>query len=353
MFTNRFFFLFFLQTTMESKRRNTKKKSPSIELPQSVLEQYSRTENLLRHSLSRKWLRYEFDYDAIENAFFNQNKTNTFESILSSKFSSLKSRNLTMIEWRKIRKLISVQKTRRFSSNFVQQQRIDLEKYRQSYNVLRDNQRDDQLEKLNEMMVSNKGVTICDGRPKYEIYRLIVDTKKQFTLKSTAVAKLRKINSARSEGRDVNDEESNANVTIRKLHDTNVEVTKSLTKLLHFQIVKDALLFDALGRKKLFLALSPVYFRRKCELQVYERQRDIRVDTFIETVDVMQLMNTLLELMLCLFDYEQLNINTEDYVKTVLKQHLDTLKPIMATEEFDYFNADIVPLFFVMVKKVD
>lgn len=340
---------------MESKRRNTKKKSPAIELPQSVLNQYSRTENLLRHSLSRNWLRYEFQYDAVEDAFFNQNKTNTFESILSRKFSPLKSRNLTMIEWRKIRKLISEQKTRRFSPNFVQQQRIDLEKYRLSYNVLQDNQQNDQLVKLNEMMASNKGVAVCVGRPKYEIYRLIMDTKKQFALKTTAVAELRGINSARAEGRNMNDEESNANATkaIRKLHDTNVEITKSLTKLLHFQIVKDALLFDALGRKKLFLALSPVYFRRKCELQIYERHRDIRVDTFIKTVDVMQLMNILLELILCLFDYEQLNIKTEDYVKTLLKQHLDTLKPIMPTDEFDYFNADIIPLFFVMVKKVD
>ncbi|XP_055304266.1 uncharacterized protein LOC129569456 [Sitodiplosis mosellana] len=339
--------------SMESKRRNSKKKSPAIELPSSVLVQYSRIENLLRHSLSRKWLRYEFEYDAVEDAFFKQNKSKSFESIVSDKFPSLESCSLTMVEWRKIRKLLLGQKTRRFSAKFVEQQRIDLEKYRRCYNVLRENQRDDQLVKLNAEP-SKDSVVVCDARAEFEIYRLIVETKKQFASKSATVAELREINSAKTEGRNVNDDEAYANATkaIVKLRDVNDEITKGLRKLLHFQIVKDALLFDALGKKKLCLALSPVYFRRKCQLRIYEDHRDFRLDTFIESVDVMQLMYIMLELVLSLFEYELLAINTEDYIKTVLKQHLDTLKSIMITVDFEYFNGEIAPLMSAMAKKV-
>lgn len=338
---------------MESKRRNSKKKSLPIELPQSVLDQYSCIENLLRHSLSRKWLRYEFDYDAVEDGFFNQNNSKTFAGILSHKYPSLKSRNLTMVEWRKIRKLVFRQESRRrFSPKFVQQQRIDLEKYRRCYNVLRENQRDDQLVKLNAMP-SNKSVVIYDERPELEMYRLILDTSKKIALKIATVAKLREINSAKTVRRIVNDEEStgNATKTIIKLRNTNEEIMNNLKKLLHFQIVKDALFFDALSKKKLFLALSPVYFHRKCELRIQENRLEYRLDTLIESVG--QLLNVILEMILCFIDYQHLAINAEDYLKTFIEQQHDKLKLTMAPDDFMYFIVYIEPLGFVIAKKVN
>lgn len=339
---------------METKQRNSKKKSPPIELPQSVLDQYSRIENLLRNSSSRKWLHYEFEYDAVENAFFKQNQTKIIESILSRKLPQLKSRKLTMAEWSKIRKLVFGQKTRRFSSKFVQEQRIDLEKYRRCYNVLRENQRDDQLSKLNGVVSTNKGIILCDERPKYDIYRLIVEIKKQFSSKSATVAELREINSAKTEGRTIGEGESNAYVTktVAKLLDYNEAIMKGFRKMLHFQIAKDALMFNSLSREKLFLALSPVYFQRKCAVQIYEEQQEYRVNTFVESDHLMQLMNILQELILAFTEYQLLATNNEDYLKAVLKRHDSTMKSILVADNYEYFNADILPLFLNIVKKV-
>lgn len=339
---------------MELIRRNSKKKSQAIVFPQNVLVQYSRIENFLRHSLARKWLRYEFEYDAVENGFFIQNKSKTFASILAEEFPSLNLHSLTTVEWRKIRKLLFImQKTRRFSSKFVEEQRIDLEKYRRCYNVLQENHRDDQLVKLNVWPL-NENFTVCDARAESEIYRLIVETKKQFALKSATVAELRGINSVKTEGRAVNDNEIQATATkaIVKLRDYNNDITKSLRKLLHFQIVKDALLLDAINKRKLSITLSPVYFRRKCELRIHEDHRDFRLDKFIKSLDVMQLLFVMMELFLSMFEYELLAINAKDYVKNLVKEHSDKLESAMVTVELVYFNEAIIPLISTIGKKI-
>lgn len=340
---------------MDAKRRNSKKKSQAIELPESVLAQYARTENLLRHSLARKWLRYEFEYDTVENGFFNENKSKTFASILTEKFPSLKSRSLTTVEWRKIRKLLfGMQKTRRFSWKFVEQQRIDLEKYRRCYNVLQESHRDDQLVKLNAGPLEGS-FAVCDARAGSEIYRLIVETKKQFAWKGEIVTELRGINNGKTEGRTVNDNETQANAikAVVKLRDYNNQITKNLNKLLHFQIVKDALLFDALNKKKLCLTLSPVYFHRNCELRIHDDYRDFRLDRFINSLDVEQTLFLMLELYLTYFQYEMLAIQAKDYTKKLLKEYSKSLgSSNMRTADFDYFNYEVKPLILSIAKKI-
>ncbi|XP_031619080.1 uncharacterized protein LOC116338140 [Contarinia nasturtii] len=337
-----------------SNRRNAKKKpSAPIELPQSVLDKYRCMENLLRHTLSRKWLRYEFEYDEVELAYFTKSKT--FESILSRKYPHQKHRNLTRIEWRAIRKYGVEQKIRRFSSKFVQQQRIDLEKYRRFYNVLRENKRDDQLAKLNEKTMSecDDAIFLCDEQQnQFEFYRLIAEAKKLIELKSVTVTELREMNNAKTENRMMSDDETNANATkaVTKLRDYNDEILGILKKLLHFQIVKDALLFNVLSKKKLVLALSPVYFQRKCEVRIYEDWCKFRLDTFIDSDIVRFLMKSLLELVLGIVEHEQLA--PIDYLNTVVIKHANILKPIMTADDFDYFNATIIPTYLTIAKKL-
>lgn len=348
-------FLFSQASEMESsmpKKRGSRKKSPmTIELPQSILDHYLRTENIVRHTLYRKWLDYEFEYNAVENAFFKEN--NTFEIVLSSEFPQLKGRNLTRAEWNRIRRLIPAAKPKRFSSTFVQQQRIDFEKYRRCYNILKESKRSDQLMRFSAPKDLLKGQFASDEQ--FEIIRLIIEAKKLFALKSATIAELRDINSTRTEDQNTNDDVTNTNATnaLIRIENFNEEITGSFTKLLRFQLVKDALLLDALSKKKIFLTLSPAFFRRKCELRIFENNRDFRSETFIDSHNVMILMNALLEITLSLVEHEQLATNAGDYIKTIVNQHLEALKLIMTPNDYEYLDIYIIPLVFVILQKIN
>lgn len=331
------------------KRQNIKKKTPLVELPPNVLNLYTRIENLLQHSMARKWLRYEFQYDEVELAYFNKSKI--FESILSCNFPQLNHRDLTKVEWRVVRKLCLGRKVRRFSPNFVQEQRIELEKYRRCYNVLYENQRTDQLNNL-DVIVSN-GLGANDDHTEIEILRLIIDTRKHLSSKFETVSKLREINNEKNEGRIQSGDETNANATkaIMKLRDCNEEITNNLKKMLCFQIVKEALLFDALAKERLFLALSPIYFRRKCDVRIYEDHHDFRSDTFMESDGILILTNILLEMALSLLEHDQITVIAGSYLKTLVQDRLETLEPLMKVDDFDYFNAIIVPSYLGIAEK--
>lgn len=338
--------------TSASKCRNAKKRtSASIELYTSLSSKYRHVENILCHTLARNWLRYEFEYNEIELAYFTKNKT--FESILSHEFPHLKCRNLTMAEWRTIRKYCVQRKIRRFSSTFVQQQRIDLEKYRRYYNLLRKNKRDEQLAELNEKTMAEyeeENSACNEQQNQLEVCHLIVEARKLIESNSVIVAELREMNDAKSEKRFSNDDTMNAQTAVRKICGHNEKIREILEQMLHFQIVKDALLFDAIDKKKLFLPLSPEYFHRKCELRIYEDWRIFRLDTFIKSDDVRNLVDILLEFILCIFEHEQ--IAAIDYQKTVLNKYTNMLKTLLEADDFDYFNETIAPLYLVIAAKL-
>lgn len=339
---------------MVQKQRNSKKKATPIELPQSILNQYSRIGNVLRNSLSRKWMRYEFQYDEIEDAFFNKN--GTFEAMLSIKFPQLKTTGLIMVEWRKIRSLIVAKKQRRFSTQFVRQQRIDLEKYRRVYNLLVENGRHDQLMKLKapfESVPLNELIA-HDASPQIEIFRLIIEVKKLLAVKSGIVAELREINSLKDKSHSEEEETSRINAidTVIKLRKCNDEIMNCFSKLVRFQLVKDALMFDAMDKKRLFLAMSPVYFQRKFELRIYDDHCEYQSNKFIFSVCVRQLFDALIELAHTIIEYEKLATNALHYAKHIAQQHSDTLKHMMAPNVFKYFDEIVMPFYFITFTKV-
>lgn len=338
-----------MSATMQ-KKRNAKKKPSTIELPPNVVSQYLRLENFLSHPT--KWLSYEWQYDDVEDAYFNKYKT--FESMLSLKFPQLKTWNLTGTEWSKIRKMLAGRKVRRFSSKFIHEQRVELEKYRRRYHILRENKRLDQLARLNS--AADGLQTLKVEQPKGEICCLIVEAKNIFALKRTTVAELSEINIVRAEAQNSNIEDLHANASavraIAKLRECNDEIMNLLNKLLCFQVVKDALLFDALSRKKMILALSPIYFRQKCDVSVYESHQDCRSDTFIESDTVITLMNVLLEQILAFSEYELLAENVMDFANKLVDEQRIILKKTLTTENFEFFETVCLPKFFDIVKKV-
>lgn len=340
------------------KRRVSAKKSRSakikpIDVPPNI--PYPNIENLLRHSLCRQWISFEWQYDEVEDAFFN--KLNTFQQIVSNRFPQLKCHNLTAAEWRKIRTLITACKTRRFSSKFIAEQRIELEKYRQCFNVLRENNQIDQLAKLNalvETFAPVKSNVDVDNGHQSEVCSLIVRVKKCFATKHEIVAELRDINNAKANNSNDDDDGLNSSTTaaITQLRKCNQEIVDGLSKLMAFRIVKDTLLFDAISNNKMQKALSPIYFRRKSELQIFENHREFNSMEFITLEPVKVLMNALLEQALSIIKTEQLAADAEDFMRSIVMEHLDLLKPIMTEENIDYFQTSCLPMMFDIIKKV-
>lgn len=335
------------QANMNGQRRRNPKKKGQVEIPEYVSSQFSHMEHLVKHSLFRKWMSYEWQYDEIDDMYFNQYRT--FRNLISTKFPRLKSVNLNRFEWRKIRNLVSTRKTRRFSSKFVLEQRVDLEKYRQRMKVLQDNRPNDELAKLNGLIegVVSHGIGGCVEQPHFEVCRLIVKLKHQLSAKRKAVADLRKINSFKNGFQNMNDNESNvlengnappngSTEAIASLLSCNVDIASSLVQLIQFQIAKDALLFDALNKKKVFLTLSPTYFRRKCELRIHESHRDYNTRIFLSANNLL-LVGLLLEQFLIVCDYEQLAENANQFFRTIAKEHSATLRPIVDDRGFEKF----------------
>lgn len=334
--------------TVVQKKRNTKKRAVPIELPQSISNQYLRVGNLLRHSLARKWIRYEFQYDEIEDAYFNKN--GTFDIMLLTKFPRLKTSGLTAVEWHKVRSLIIGKYQRRFSSQFVQQQRVDFERYRQAYNLLSENNCDDQLMKLKAPVesVSVNELIAYDESPQIEMFRLMIKARKLLAIKSELVAGLRDIISLKDKIHNEEGEASHANAieTITKLRKCNDGIMNCLSKLVRFQLVKDTLMFDAMEKKRLYLPMSPVYFRRNCELRIYEDHCEYQSDISIVDDLERQLLDMLLELSNALIDSVKLATNAIEYAKDVAQEHSDALVHTMTPSDFKYFDECVLPTYF-------
>lgn len=81
-----------------------------------------RLRNLLRHKKSHQWVCYEFFYANIDKTLLGGESD--FCASLKKSFPDLKSRNLTRTEWRNIKRKISkIEKRRRFSQKFLDDQR--------------------------------------------------------------------------------------------------------------------------------------------------------------------------------------------------------------------------------------
>lgn len=341
------------------KTRVAKKKSPTMELPQDVVSQYSRLENILSHSLARKWLTYEWHYDEIEDAYFN--KCKTFECMMQHKYPQLKVRKLTATEWRRIRKSICTTKIRRFSSKFVHEERIKLEKYRRRYQILQENKRIDGLNRLNAVDGKLVVSTLLENeQPIFEIIRLIVEIQKIFVSKSLSVAKLREFNNNRAEALNSNANDSNENgysaiKVVANLRDCNTEIMMHLNKLMCYQLVKDAVLFNALSRKSIVLTLSPVYFRRKCAVRIHEDHLDWRSDTIIKSDVTMVVIQLVLTQLLAAIECYLLEANVLDFGSDLAREQLKMLKErrILILENIAYLDGICLPIWFDILKNIN
>ncbi|XP_022901499.2 protein lin-9 homolog isoform X1 [Onthophagus taurus] len=91
-----------------------------------------RLRNLLKLPKAHKWVCYEWFYSNIDRCLFSGD--NDFTICLKESFPELKTRELTRIEWTKIRRMMG--RPRRCSQAFFDQERLDLEKKRNKIRAL-------------------------------------------------------------------------------------------------------------------------------------------------------------------------------------------------------------------------
>lgn len=91
-----------------------------------------RLRNLLKLPKAHKFVMYEFFYSNIDRAIFLG--SNDFEMCLVESFPRLKTRQMTRIEWNKVRRTFG--KPRRCSAKFFEEERMELERKRQKIRLL-------------------------------------------------------------------------------------------------------------------------------------------------------------------------------------------------------------------------
>ncbi|CAH0560081.1 unnamed protein product [Brassicogethes aeneus] len=91
-----------------------------------------RLRNLLKLPKAHKWVCYEWFYSNIDRCLFEGE--NDFSICLKESFPELKTRELTRIEWTKIRRMMG--KPRRCSQAFFHEERLELEKKRKKIRAL-------------------------------------------------------------------------------------------------------------------------------------------------------------------------------------------------------------------------
>ncbi|KAB0799433.1 hypothetical protein PPYR_07313 [Photinus pyralis] len=91
-----------------------------------------RLRNLLKLPKAHKWVCYEWFYSNIDRCLFAGE--NDFTICLKESFPELKTRDLTRIEWTKVRRMMG--KPRRCSQSFFNEERLELEKKRNKIRAL-------------------------------------------------------------------------------------------------------------------------------------------------------------------------------------------------------------------------
>ncbi|KAK9695071.1 dirp [Popillia japonica] len=120
--------------TSKELRSGQSSSPPPLQSPDRKIGQKigMRLRNLLKLPKAHKWVCYEWFYSNIDRCLFSGD--NDFTICLKESFPDLKTRELTRIEWTKIRRMMG--RPRRCSQAFFDQERLDLEKKRNKIRAL-------------------------------------------------------------------------------------------------------------------------------------------------------------------------------------------------------------------------
>lgn len=336
---------------LKPNKSRKRKQTPNDEIPPEISSKYTRLENLLRHKAARQHLKYEFEYSDCEKEFFH--KTSTFEMLLDQNFPNLKTRNLTMVEWRLIRRKVSNGNYRRFSAKFIQSNRIELEKYRRRFEFFRANK--GTADYLSMALSTNNSNIIVNIDPlnelfEHEIYRLIVDTKKLFAAKQNSIAELKKINDTKNDDTTV-DTQPNAIKVLLDLQRLNVSIAKNIEQLWSHDTTKDALLLDAVAKGTVLYPLSSKYFRLHCQVCAHNKLLQAAdLQTFAEFEILSELIKILLEMVSTAIDRDLLCIDVVIFFDETSDEYLNVFQVLLTKRNIEYIETVCLPKMFQLLK---
>lgn len=339
---------------LKPNKSRKRKQSSTDEIPPEIASKYLRLENLLRHKAARQYLKYEFEYSDCEKEFFH--KTSTFEMLLEQEFPNLKTRNLTMVEWRMIRGKLSNGKYRRFSAKFIQSNRIELEKYRRRFELFRANK--GTTEYLSMALSTGNPNIIVNIDPlnelfAHEIYRLIVDTKKLFAAKQNSIAELQKINDIKNDDSTV-DTKANAIKVVLDLERLDVSIAKNMEQLWSYDTTKDALLLDSVAKEKISYPLSSKYFRLHCQVYAHNKLLQFAdLQTFAEFEILTELLKILLEMFLTVIDRDLLAVDMVIFFDESSDEYLNVFQVLLTKGNIEYIETVCLPKMFQLLKLFD
>lgn len=341
-------------TELKPNKSRKRKQTPNDEIPPEIASKYMRLENLLRHKAARQYLKYEFEYNDWENEYFH--KTSTFEMLVDQNFPNLKTRNLTMAEWRMIRRKVSNGNYRRFSPKFIQRNRIELEKYRRRFEFFGANT--GTAEYLSTALSTANSNTIVNIDPlnelfEHEIYRLIVDTNKLFAAKQVSIAELQRINDTKNDESTVDTTANPINIML-DLQRLDAAIGKNMERLWSYDTTKDALLLDAVAKGTILYPLSSKYFRLHCQVCAHTKLLQAAdLQTFTEFEMVTELIKILLEMFSTVVDRDLLSIDVVIFFDETSDEYLNVFQVLLTKGNIEHIETVCLPKMFRLLKDAD
>lgn len=342
----------------------TKSKEPD-EFSSKVHAKQAQVKHFLRQPLAHLWTKYEFDYTDIEKQFV---EANSFVEQLNKEFPGLKSRDLTVAEWRKLRSLVTDKKSRRFSPKFVNERRIALEKCRQRLGILQQNIQLNSHEvnenmkhqmafnpnlkgiDLNSVAVAGVDSTNLFGGQAIQLCLQIIAMRKLLTAKNEAIAQLKKLNAFAHDQHIEKKGDPNPDMSVldvvSELDSCNEKITQQFDKLMCFQSTKETLLLSSTIR------LAPKYFRKRFEQTIFEMHLAFNSKMFIETKRNLNVMDTLMEYGYLFAEIDKIAINAIDYFAELSMVKVNCLQTCMSVENLDYFNEFALPSIISVLNKL-
>lgn len=279
----------------------------------------------------------EWKYDEIENQFFN--KTNTFANLLEQQCPKLRTRHLTIGEWRKLRRMFIRVKCRRFSTKFTEQIRMALHQYRRRHRILAANP---------HYQLAFAGEEYSTANNHIEIFCLMVKLKSLLTTKSAIIAELKGINGngTIAQSNDIGIDSAMPNDVLSRLCVVNHQILWHTEKMWCYRLVKEALLFDALGKNHILMDMSPSYFRQFCGIAVYEFHADNHTNDAVDDKfrSVYDLLDILLELTLVVIDQRLIGNGTREFFINLLTEDFGRMEAITKQENIEYFQQQCLVL---------
>lgn len=319
---------------MPSKQSTKQSAKPKEQQRQHALE------SLLRQPKPLRWMRAEWMYDPAEHIFFNE--SNTFGCLLNDRMPKLRTRQLTIAEWRKTRRLFVRAKCRRFSGKFIAQTRQALELYRRRHRILA----------LNPHYQPADGAKLAMVNPP-ALCRLMVMVGGLLATKATIIGELKQINGSGTiaESNGKRDKSLEMAAVSARLSAVNEQLFAQLDKLCCYPAVQKALLFDALDKSDVSLQLSPENFRQLCAFHVNQLHADICTNAALAQAcpTVTELLDVLLELMLAVLDQRLMVSGCRDYFYNLLSEQYGKLQLTMVQEHIEYFQRNCLEFLNLML----